>query len=132
MERTNTLQMNSYHAVIGILLFIFLWLQPIFGLLHHFAFKKQQIRTTSSYIHLWVGRISITLGIINGGLGFLLSRNLGPGPKVYGVFAAIIWLLYIMAIIVGERKRARIAASRRQTTASKSGEAPMREHYSNS
>src|ERR1700753_852827 len=124
--------MDSYHAVIGILLFVFLWLQPIFGLIHHIGFKSHQRRTASSYIHLWIGRLSITLGIINGGLGFLLSRNLGPGPKVYGVFAAIIWLLYIMAIIVGERKRARIAASRRQTTASKSGEAPMREHYSNS
>ena len=123
--------MDSYHAVIGILLFVFLWLQPIFGLIHHIGFKSHQRRTASSYIHLWIGRLSITLGIINGGLGFLLARNLGPGPKVYGVFAAIIWLLYVVAIIHGERRRARIASVRRHR-ATKSGDEPMREHYGNS
>jgi hypothetical protein len=120
--------MNTYHAVIGICLFILLWIQPLLGFAHHLAFKKQQSRTASSYGHLWIGRIAITLGMINGGLGFLLAGNSGPGPKFYVVFAVIIWLIYIVALVIGERKRSRAVAARQVTIPSNPRSQEMREY----
>lgn len=57
---------------------------------------------------MWLGRIIITLGIINGGLGFLLADNTRSGAIAYGVIAAIVWLAYVVAAVIGERKRSRV------------------------
>lgn len=83
------------------------------GYIHHLKFKKHHRRTLWSFGHLWLGRIAITLGMINGGLGLLLAYDapLGFAPSqgqviAYGVVAAIMWLLYVVAAIVGERRRA--------------------------
>jgi hypothetical protein len=70
-------------------------------------FREVGGRTTWSYFHIWLGRIIITLGIINGGLGFLLANNTRSGPIAYGVIAGIFWVIYVFAAVVGERKRAR-------------------------
>lgn len=50
--------------------------------------------------------------MINGGLGLLLAYNapLGFAPSrgqviAYGVIAGIMWLLYVTAAIIGERRR---------------------------
>jgi len=75
--------------------------------LHHSGYKKYQRRTIWSYGHLWNGRIVITLGIINGGLGFMLAGNTKTGPIAYGIIAAVVWLTYVAAIIIGERRKAR-------------------------
>lgn len=104
---------GRYHPVIGIIVFCLLFFQPILGLLHHFAFKKYRRRTVWSYGHLWLGRIVITLGMINGGLGMLLATETGfykpsNGQIVaYAVVAGFMWLLWVLASVVGERKRAR-------------------------
>jgi hypothetical protein len=103
---------HSYHPIIGLILFAFLFFQPIMGYIHHLRYKKYQCRTLWSYGHLWLGRIAITLGMINGGLGLLLAYDapLGLAPSrgqviAYGVIAAIMWLLYVSAAIIGERRR---------------------------
>lgn len=105
--------LSEYHPIIGIVLFVLIFFQPIFGFLHHSLYKKHNSRTLSSYVHLWLGRIVITLGIINGGLGFMLADTLGAGSHtgmiVYAVVAAIVWLAYVLAIVLGERRRARMA-----------------------
>jgi len=82
-----------------------MFLQPVLGYMHHYAFVKERRRTFWSYGHLWLGRLLITLGMINGGLGFLLALNTTTGPIVYGVFAGIFWVLYVASIFVGERRR---------------------------
>lgn len=106
-------QMNligNSHPIIGIVLFIILLLQPVSGLLHHRLFKKYGSRTAWSYEHLSIGRIAIVLGIINGGLGIRLAGDVSRGGKIaYAVIAAIMGLLYIAAVIVGERRRSRHA-----------------------
>lgn len=110
---------SDAHPIIGIVLFAVLFFQPILGFIHHYAFKKYSRRTVWSYAHLWIGRIVITLGIINGGLGLGLSKKLGryaPSRSEiigYSVAAAIMWLLYVVSAIYGEIKR------RRQIKASK-------------
>jgi hypothetical protein len=83
--------------------------QPILGALHHSNFKKFQTRTAVSYAHIGVGRIAITLGIINGGLGFMLAQNTTSGPIAYGIIAGLIWCVYVASIIIGERRRGRNA-----------------------
>lgn len=105
--------LDRYHPIIGLLLFALLFFQPIMGYIHHLRYKKLQRRTVWSYGHLWLGRIAITLGMINGGLGLLLAYDapLGFAPSkgqviAYGVIAALMWLLYVTAAIVGERRRA--------------------------
>lgn len=101
--------LNHHHAIIGIVVFILIFIQPIGGFLHHALYKKYETRTLWSYLHIWVGRIAITLGIINGGLGMKLadSMNLSSrtGMIVYGVFAGVIWLLWVAACVIGERRR---------------------------
>jgi len=67
--------LNQAHPIIGIVLFVLLFFQPLLGFLHHFMFKKHGRRMVWSYGHIWLGRIIITLGIINGGLGLQLAKR---------------------------------------------------------
>lgn len=117
--------LSAYHPIIGLVLFAILFFQPVMGYIHHLRFKKVQRRTLWSYGHLWLGRIAITLGMINGGLGLLLAYDapLGFAPSqsqviAYGVVAAIMWLLYVTAAVVGERRR-RIAGRKIDDEANK-------------
>ncbi len=96
---------SSYHAIVGILVFCMVFFQPILGFLHHLMFKKYGHRTLWSYVHIWVGRIAITLGMINGGLGLKLAANSREGAIAYGVIAAIMWLVWVAAMVVGEMRR---------------------------
>lgn len=100
-------QLQKYHPIIGIFLFVLLLFQPLLGMLHHSGYKKYQRRTIWSYGHLWNGRIAITLGIINGGLGFMLADNTKTGPIAYGIIAAVVWLTYVASIIIGEKRKSR-------------------------
>ena len=89
-------------------MFSFLLLQPILGILHHVFFKKYSKRTVWSHAHIWIGRIFITLGIINGGLGLRLAGSASAGQEAaYGVVAGLIWLVWIGAAVFGEVKRLR-------------------------
>ena len=57
-------------------------------------------------VHLWSGRVLITLGIINGGLGFQFASTLPvfqwpKGPKIlYGAAATLIWIIYVGVVLV--------------------------------
>lgn len=104
--------MTKAHPIIGITLLVMLIIQPILGQMHHHMFNKYKTRTGWSHGHLWLGRIIITLGIVNGGLGFLLANNTKYGGIVYGVVAGIAWIAYVASAIIGERRRsARLAAA---------------------
>ncbi|KAI5379518.1 hypothetical protein CC77DRAFT_192536 [Alternaria alternata] len=106
--------LDNYHPIIGIIVFVLLFFQPILGFVHHLKFKKHNRRTIWSYGHLWLGRILITMGMVNGGLGLLLASDApaftGFAPSrgqtiAYGIIAGIMWLLWVSASIYGERKR---------------------------
>jgi hypothetical protein len=88
-------------------LLILVLIQPILGHMHHVSFKRVGTRTWWSYGHLFAGRLLITLGIINGGLGFLLAGNSKMGQTVYAVVAALVYAVYIVSIIIGERRRSK-------------------------
>jgi hypothetical protein len=100
---------SSYHAIIGIIVFCLIFFQPILGWMHHVLFKKYNHRTMWSYAHIWVGRIAITLGIINGGLGLLLASNSRDGEIAYGVVAGVMWCVWVAAAVWGEMRRKKAA-----------------------
>lgn len=103
--------LDHHHPVIGIVVFVLVFLQPIFGFLHHSLFKKYQSRTFWSYAHIWVGRIAVTLGIINGGLGLQWADTMNLSSRggiiAYAVIAVVVWLAWVAASVIGERRRAR-------------------------
>ncbi|KAL1797220.1 hypothetical protein ACET3X_003826 [Alternaria dauci] len=100
---------DSYHAIIGMVVFALIFFQPILGWMHHVLFKKYNHRTLWSYAHIWIGRIAITLGIINGGLGLLLAGNSPDGEIAYGVVAGVMWVTWVAAAIWGEMRRKKAA-----------------------
>jgi hypothetical protein len=62
-----------------------------------------------SYLHLYNGRIMITLGIVNGGLGLFLAGAANGLKIAYGVIAGVIWLVWMAAAVFGELGRLRPA-----------------------
>jgi hypothetical protein len=81
---------------------------------------------------LFVGRVLITLGIINGGLGFLLAANTKVGQTVYAVVAAIFYAVYIVSIIISERRRAKTVALPPKYEVSPGTQSPRDEYYGQS
>lgn len=64
------------HVVIGILVVCTIIIfQPIMGILQHRHFKKRGDKSIFAYMHRWIGRGAIILGMINSGLGFQLART---------------------------------------------------------
>ena len=99
----NTLQITgdgNGHPIIGIVVIGCLYLQPILAILHHELYSKTSKRTIWSFAHVWWGRIIVTLGIINGGLGLQLSGNTTKGEIAYGVIAAVIWLVWLAVAVM--------------------------------
>ena len=83
--------------------------------LHAGKSTKPSGRTPIGRVHLWVGRSLIVLGIINGGLGIRLAsfspfqtdETTRKAKIVYGIVAAVMFVLYLVLVVVFEiRKRA--------------------------
>jgi hypothetical protein len=123
-------QMTRYHPIIGIVIFVLGFIQPVLGQMHHRAFKKVGHRTGWSHGHIWLGRIIITLGIINGGLGFMLAQNTNVGPIAYAIIAAIFYVAYLGATVIGERRRTRSLPPKYEESPRGSRPSSPREFYS--
>lgn len=64
------------HVVIGLLVVCtIIVFQPIMGILQHRYFKKRGGKSIFAYLHRWIGRGAIVLGMINSGLGFQLAST---------------------------------------------------------
>lgn len=64
------------HVVIGLIVSCtIIVFQPIMGLLQHRHFKQRGDKSIFAYLHRWIGRGAIVLGIINSGLGFQLAKT---------------------------------------------------------
>lgn len=101
MSNPNT----SYHPIIGLVVLAFLFLQPFLGLIHHAKFKKLRRRQMWSYLHIFNGRIFITLGIANGGLGLWMANESDKLKTAYIAVAAVMWALWMLSAVWGEWKR---------------------------
>lgn len=100
----NSGHVSGYHQIIGIVDIAALVLfQPIMGLLQHLHYRKHGNKSIFAYIHRWLGRFLVILGIINGGLGFKYA-GIGKGaPRgaviAYGVIAGVMGVGYIFLIV---------------------------------
>ena len=98
---------TRYHPIIGLVVLAILVLQPALGLIHHSRFKRVRRRQVWSYLHLFNGRVGITLGIINGGLGLSLSGAPARWRRVYIAVAAVMWSLWMLVALWAEVRRLR-------------------------
>ncbi|EAW20227.1 cytochrome and DOMON domain-containing protein [Aspergillus fischeri NRRL 181] len=124
----DTNQMDKYHPIIGLVVIGMLVLfQPLMGLLQHVHFRRTGGKSFFAYVHCWLGRTLIALGIINGGLGFLLTKNAGnPAPKgaviAYSVVAGVVGLAYLIFVIVLPFRSKKGAAPQKVALSNGSGE----------
>ncbi|KAL8775921.1 MAG: hypothetical protein Q9194_003501 [Teloschistes cf. exilis] len=100
-------QINVYHPIIGIVVIGFFALQPVWALVQHYYWRKEKKRTVWGIVHVWLGRVVLTLGMINGGLGLMLSDNTTKGEIGYGVVAAVMWLSWAGVAVWSEFKKAK-------------------------
>ncbi|KAL8691385.1 MAG: hypothetical protein Q9218_003379 [Villophora microphyllina] len=97
---------NTYHPIIGLIVIGLFAIQPILALIQHAIWKKEKRRTWWAVAHVWLGRVVLTLGMINGGLGLMLSDNTTKGEIGYGVVAAVVWLTWAGVAVWSEVKKA--------------------------
>lgn len=97
-----TAYIETYHAIIGIVVIASVCVQPVTGWLHHMAFKKTGAKGVMSYLHRYWGIGAVTLGTINGGFGLQLAGSERKYMIVYGVMAALIWVVWMAISIVSQ------------------------------
>ncbi|OJI97052.1 hypothetical protein ASPVEDRAFT_49116 [Aspergillus versicolor CBS 583.65] len=86
---------NNGHTILGTVVVVFLLIQPFIGFWHHYQFKKTQSAGIWTHVHIWVGRLFLLLGIINGGTGLKLADNTTGGIIAYAVVGGLFGLAYI-------------------------------------
>ncbi|KAL2256513.1 hypothetical protein VTK26DRAFT_1558 [Humicola hyalothermophila] len=95
----------NYHPIIGLVVAACLLLQPVLGFIHHAKFKQVRRRQVWSYLHLFNGRIFITLGIVNGALGLWQARASGKLKSAYIGAAVAMWAVWMLVALWGECRR---------------------------
>jgi hypothetical protein len=116
------------HASIGLVMLIGVFFQPWLGYVHHKIFKrrldainagattKKLGRTIITQVHIWLGRFLITVGVINGGLGIMVTRDRGDSLQsmetskraaiAYATIAGTFFLAYAAFMLRHECRRA--------------------------
>jgi hypothetical protein len=110
-------ELDGYHQVIGYLVVAWMVLfQPALGLMQHLHFRRTGTRSAYGQSHRWIGRAVMALGVVNGGLGFKVSGDVGSNNVptysvvVYSIFAVLVFLFYL-AIILWPRNNSQQPAS---------------------
>ncbi|KAJ6020504.1 hypothetical protein N7540_006008 [Penicillium herquei] len=110
--------LSHYHPVIGMIVIAGLAIfQPAMGLLQHRHFRKTGGKSIFAYMHRWFGRLMLTLGIINVGLGLHFVRVEYPSDAPWGAVIAvsvvigIVGVTYVLIVALTNRSRAKKAAS---------------------
>jgi len=95
---------DQTHAIIGFVVIGSMLLQPVTGIVHHLRKKRTGRSNFATWAHVWWGRATIMLAIINGGLGLQLAAPYQPSTKtgeiVYGVVAGVMWLVWMGVILI--------------------------------
>ncbi|AEO64412.1 uncharacterized protein THITE_48064 [Thermothielavioides terrestris NRRL 8126] len=104
----------NYHPIIGLVVAACLLLQPPLGLIHHAKFKKLQRRQIWSHLHMFNGRLAITLGIVNGALGLWIAHASSKVKTAYVAAAAAMWAIWMLTALWSEWRRWRTAAQAEQ------------------
>jgi hypothetical protein len=67
---------------------------PFAGAFNHWRFRKTGKKTVLGYVHVWVGRALLVVGLVNGGFGLKLADEGSGGKIAYAVLAAFVALVY--------------------------------------
>ncbi|KAJ6110144.1 hypothetical protein N7486_002379 [Penicillium sp. IBT 16267x] len=108
---------RTYHPIIGMVTVPCLILfQPAMGFLQHRYFHKTGGKSVFAYLHRWLGRCLIILGVINAGLGFRLTGvglSIAPVGAViaYSVVAGIMGLVYALIVVLLPLRKRRMSSS---------------------
>ncbi|KAF9890761.1 hypothetical protein FE257_005630 [Aspergillus nanangensis] len=86
---------NNAHTIVGTVVVVFLLAQPLVGVYHHRRFRATQTQSVWTFVHVWLGRIMLVLGIVNGGMGLRLAANTTAGNIAYGVLAGAFGVVYV-------------------------------------
>ncbi|KAH7322526.1 hypothetical protein B0I35DRAFT_458824 [Stachybotrys elegans] len=95
----NNIFFDQTHTRLGIFVVSLIVLQPILGVLHHMQYRRQGKRGIFGHIHIWYGRATILIGIVNGGLGLQLTSSSTTNVILYSVAAGIAALVYIIFVV---------------------------------
>ncbi|QDS70421.1 hypothetical protein FKW77_009580 [Venturia effusa] len=113
------------HQIIGIIVFILILAQWVFGFLHHRTYLKTKSPTWMSKVHKFVlGPLIMVLGIINVAIGF---RFAVAGQDNYLYIPFVIAVVLLMAIAVGAKRF--LAKRRRNRNVPFGGPMPAAEPY---
>ncbi|KAL4956805.1 hypothetical protein BDW69DRAFT_192160 [Aspergillus filifer] len=104
---------NNGHTILGTVIVVLLLIQPFIGFWHHRRFKKTQSTGIWTHIHIWLGRIFLVLGIINGGTGLKLADNTTGGTIAYAVVAGLFGLAYIA---IAALRQGKVILKKEETT----------------
>lgn len=74
-----------------------------------------------SYLHLFNGRIAITAGIINGGLGLYIAHEAKKWIGVYAAVGGFMWAFWMSIAIWAEARRRQRNAKVEEEAAVKGG-----------
>ncbi|KAF3394136.1 hypothetical protein F1880_004660 [Penicillium rolfsii] len=97
--------LKHHHAIIGMVVVAYLILfQPGMGLLQHRHFRKTGGKGPFAYVHRWLGRMMIILGVVNVGLGFELT-GIGSSDVPQGAVIAYATVAGVIAIVYAYRHR---------------------------
>ncbi|KFZ24344.1 hypothetical protein V502_01175 [Pseudogymnoascus sp. VKM F-4520 (FW-2644)] len=96
------------HPIIGIVVIGSLFFQPVLGLCHHIFYKRRRSPNAFTSPHIWWGRLFITLGIINGGLGLELTGDSTKIEIAYAAVAAIIWIVWMAVAFMAWRRKSHV------------------------
>jgi hypothetical protein len=87
----------------GMIILVGMSYQPITEIVNHFLYRKYPNVRYLAYVHLWLGRLLITMGMVNGALGFTFAETIPYQKKwsvvpqiLYGVVAIGVWMVYFV------------------------------------
>ncbi|KAI1462860.1 putative iron reductase domain protein [Annulohypoxylon moriforme] len=86
---------NNAHQIIGLLVFIFLFVQFTLGFLHHRKFKETKEPTKLAPYHRWLGRLVLSLGGLNGVLGLKLAES-----EQYIIVLTVLTLIILPTLVI--------------------------------
>jgi hypothetical protein len=69
--------------------------QPAMGMIQHLHYKKTGSKSIFAYLHRWIGRGAIALGMINTGLGFKLATTNVIVPRSSYVREYVLLALFV-------------------------------------
>ena len=77
--------------------------QPWLGYWHHRRYRVLRKQTVWTHTHVWLGRVLLVLGIVNGGIGFSFAKGTVAysqiGMIVYAVFASVAGLTVVALVV---------------------------------